>query len=183
MPRSGPQEADDTEDEPSYPILTNRPGVVAVDPVHRVRVAAVLFCLALFVSTIAGAWIATTTAANESEERVKELRDESKTIADSLRRDMDRRTAERRASEARAGAILEQNRRTLCSLMRDLRDRDQSTAEIEQLYVAYHCGTAKEPIVPPGWVPPPGWPALPPGPWPRLSRPPTAPTTPAPGAG
>jgi hypothetical protein len=161
-------------DEPeSYPLMTNRPGVVAVDPVRRIRSAAVLFCLALGLATVAGAYVATTIAGNASEARTKQLRDETKQVAADLLANMDRRTAERRANESQAGAILEQNRRTLCALMRDLRERDVSTGEVDQLYVAYHCGTAKEPVVQPGWTPPPGWPALPPGPLPRPSSTPT----------
>ncbi len=161
MPPDSPHDCDD---EPSYPLMTNKPGVVAVDPVRRIRTAAMLFCLALAAATVAGAYIATGLAASASEDRVAALRDETRAIADGLLRDMDRRTAERRGNEAEAGATLEQNRRTLCSLMRDLRQRGFSNPEIERLYPVYSCGTAKDPIVEPGWTPPPGWPALPPGP-------------------
>jgi hypothetical protein len=165
MPRDLPE----PDDEATYPLLTNQPGVVAVDVVRRIRTAAVLFCCALALATVAGAYAATTIAAGASEDRVAALRDETRRIADDLRSDMNRRTAERRSNEALAGAILEQNRRTLCSLMRDLRDRGFANAEIDRLYPVYHCGTAKDPVVEPGWVPPPAWPALPPGPVPSSS--------------
>jgi hypothetical protein len=173
---------DPHDDEPeSYPLMTNRPGVVAVDPIRRVRSAAVLFCVALGLATVVGAYVATTVAGNASERRAEQLRDETKQVAADLLANMDRRTADRKANELQAGAILEQNRRTLCSLMRELRERDASNAEVDRLYVAYHCGTAKDPLVLPGWTPPPGWPALPPGPWPARSQTPTpAPSTPAP---
>ena len=169
-----PSDHAEQPDEPAYPIMTNQPGVLAVDPVRRVRIAAVLFCLALAAATIVGAYVATTIANSASERRVEALRDETRAIAERLLRDMDRRTADRKANEAQAGAILEQNRRTLCSLMRDLRERGASNAEIDRLYPAYHCGTAKDPIVEPGWRPPAGWPALPPGPWPATSSAPAA---------
>lgn len=177
MPRDQTHPGDQPDEHPPvYSVLTDKPGVYAVDLVRRVRVVAVLFCATLAAATIAGSYVATTIAGRQSEDRVEKT-------ARELLADMDRRTADRKRNEVQATAVLEQNRRTLCSLMRDLRERGQSNTEVDTLYRVYTCGTAKNPVVPPGWTPPPGWPSLPgakPAPEPSTPAPNTPYPTPAP---
>lgn len=140
------------EGDQQYPLMTNQAGALVVDPVLRVRVGVVLMALAIVLGSGAAAYVSTSLAGENTDRRAEQLLAE-----------LDRRTAERRMNEARAVAILEQNRRTLCSIMRESQHRSDDL-ELRQLYVVYHCGTAPDPVVPPGWRPPPGWPALPPGP-------------------
>jgi hypothetical protein len=128
--------------------------VSVTQPVRRARIIALTIAVMIGAATVVGSYVAVTVA------------------VDKALTEMNRRSAARNAGEAVVRAILEQNRRTHCSEMRALLDlakqagADTDTPafqEIDKLYAAYHCGTAREPIVPPGWKPPPGWPELPPG--------------------
>lgn len=130
-----------------YPVMTNRPGVEVHDPIRKIRTLALVWAAALVLACAAAAWTATWAANRSTEEHV-----------DRVLAEMDRRAARRDAERNAALRILEQNRRTLCEL---LRSDDSGRSEIAKLRRAYGCGTADDPIVPPGWTPPPGWPPLP----------------------
>lgn len=168
-----------------YAVVTDRP-VEVINPRKQFLRLNLVWAVALLIVAFVSAYAATEVSNHRSEQRIKTLVVE-----------LDRRTAERRANEARmarAGEatyrILEQNRRTDCSEMRAVRELAAlvdapseklraALGEIDKLYAVYHCGTAREPVVPPGWTPPPGWPLLP-GAETLLPSPSAGPSGPAP---
>lgn len=152
---------DDEREQPGgerYPVMTNQPGVEVHNPVHKVRLLAVVWAAALIAACFAAAWSATTVAGHRSEEKIAAANRKAEALVDAQRTEMDRRGKLRDAQAATALRILEQNRRTLCEL---LEDDTSGRPEIGRLRRAYGCGTADDPIVPPGWTPPPDWPPLP----------------------
>lgn len=142
------------EAEAHYPLMTNQPGAVLMDPVRRLRAGVLTLLLAIVVVSGTSAYVATLLAGRKTDQHTDELLAE-----------LNRRTAERRHNEAVSAAVLEQNRRTLCELLPVAQTGDPVRQQkLRRLVVAYRCGTANDPIVPPGWSPPAGWPPLPPGP-------------------
>lgn len=146
---------------PSYPMMTNQPGVEVRDPVRRFRVLAIIWAAAIVLASGAAAHVATTRSNANTDRHV-----------DQVLAEIDKRTKERKRNERVAAAILEQNRRTLCELLAEHRDRP----DIVRLHQVYRCGTAHDPIVPPGWTPPPGWPLLPGAAMPATPTPTPTPT-------
>jgi hypothetical protein len=148
-----PKRKDPDEEQPQYPVLTNQPGAMLMNPQRRIRAGVVLLALAIVLGSGAAAYTSTMLAGRKTDQHTHELMDE-----------LNRRTAERRREAAVTAAVLEQNRRTLCELMPGV---TPTSAEHQQKIVtlreAYRCGTAKDPLVPKGWSAPPGWPPLPPG--------------------
>ncbi len=141
-------------DDEQYPILTNQPDAVVVNPVRRFRAGVILFALAIVAGAGVSAYVSTSVAGEKTDQHVDEVMAE-----------LNKRTAERRLNEVRGTAILEQNRRTLCEVLPGVKPTSPvHEHKLEMLVDAYKCGTAKDPIVPPGWQPPPSWPPLPPGP-------------------
>jgi hypothetical protein len=145
-----PEQRDDeptseVDGERRYAVVTDRP-VEVLNPRGTFLRLNIGWAVALLIVAFLAAYGATYVASYQSEKRVATLLAE-----------LDRRTAERKANEKKSARVLEQNRRTLCSIMKDHEKND----ELRKLLVTYHCGTAKDPVVPPGWTPPPGWPALP----------------------
>jgi hypothetical protein len=141
-------------DDPQYPLLTNQPDALVMDPVRRVRIGVLFLAVAIVLGSGVSAYFATATAGAKTDQHSQDLLNE-----------LNRRTAERRANEAVQAAILEQNRRTLCEVIPGVVPTSTVHQEkLVQLKKAYRCGTAKDALVPPGWSPPPGWPPLPPGP-------------------
>lgn len=159
-----------------YAVTSNEP-VEVIDPVRKFRMIAIVCAVVVVIVSAASSYAAVTIANQQSEQRIDQAAQQVMAVING-------RTAERRASEGVVTRILEQNRRTHCSEMRAIREIDEAAGagpevlgEIDKLYAVYHCGTAKDPIVPPGWVPPEGWPPLPGSePLPR----PVAPATPSP---
>lgn len=163
-----------------YALVTDRP-VEVLDPKRQFLQLNLIWATALLIVAAATAFAATEVSNHRSEQKIAVLLVE-----------LNRRYAERKVNEARSARateatyrILEQNRRTHCSEMRAIRGiaadagtRPETLGEIDKLYAVYHCGTARDPVVEPGWTPPPGWPRLP-GAEPLASRPPSPVPAPA----
>lgn len=127
------------EAEPTYPLMTNRPGVEVVNPVGRVRLAALLFAAAIVLASAAAAYIATAIGADRVE----------KSNA-ALLADMNRRTAARLENESNLRIALEQYRRDMCTVLGD----HPETPKNREVLNRYRCHLPYEPVVPPGWQPP-----------------------------
>ncbi len=149
---------DGPPDDPRYPLMTDRPGVEVTDPIRKVRMLALVWAAALLIGCAAAAYVATTIANHRSEEKIAAANRKAEELVNAQRAEMDRRARARDAQAATALRILEQNRRTICEL---LKDDTSGRVEVTDLRRAYACGTARTPIVPLGWTPPPGWPPLP----------------------
>jgi hypothetical protein len=146
-----------------FAVVTDRP-VEVLNPRRQFLQLNLVWATALLIVASSTAFAATEVSNHRSEQRIAVLVVE-----------LNRRYAERKATEARSARateatyrILEQNRRTHCSEMRAMRGiaadagaHPKALGEIDKLYAIYHCGTARDPVVEPGWTPPPGWPRLP----------------------
>jgi hypothetical protein len=155
-----PENRAEEDDEAQYPTLTDQEShdqddsETADRAAMRFRMAVVLAAVAVVVMSGVSSYASAAVAGANTDRHT-----------DQLLAELDRRTAERRAGDAYAAAILEQNRRTLCEVMPAVEPTDAAHMEkLSRLIVTYRCGTARDPIVPPGWSAPPGWPPLPPGP-------------------
>lgn len=155
--REEPLSTSEDDGNRRFAVVSNQP-VEVINPRRQFLRLNLVWAAALLIVAFAAAFGATEVSNHRSEQKIATLLVE-----------LNKRTAERRANEARmnrtgqaTARVLEQNRRTHCSEMRAVSEAAGGlTGELKELYVVYHCGTAKDPVVPPGWTPPPGWPPLP----------------------